>query len=264
MVLTELVQHIESILPPDTAMEGDRLGVQVQSGQNSIHRVLCTLDLTEEVIEEAETIGANCVLCFHPLIFRPLRVIDNGDRIGRCVQRLIRSGICLISAHTNFDAHPQGTNFALATALGWSIDTTLVPDASRPGYGIGVLCSLPDLAFETVLARVSEVCNSSLRYSKCPTEVVSKVAIVAGSGYDFLPQALASGAHVFVTADLKYHNFFETEGRLALVDPGHYEMEQFVPGAMASLLQESLGRHPDAPQFAVSSVLTNPALRWNR
>jgi putative NIF3 family GTP cyclohydrolase 1 type 2 len=64
------------------------------------------------------------------------------------------------------------------------------------------------------------------------------VAVCGGAGSFLVSRALASGADVFLTADLKYHEFFEPDGRLLLADIGHYESEQFTSDLLVDLLKE--------------------------
>jgi putative NIF3 family GTP cyclohydrolase 1 type 2 len=83
---------------------------------------------------------------------------------------------------------------------------------------------------------------------------VSRVAVCGGAGSFLLETALAAGADFFVTADLKYHEFFDANGRMVVADIGHWESEQFTPELLVDVLQSKF------PTFAVlkSGVDTNP------
>ena len=83
---------------------------------------------------------------------------------------------------------------------------------------------------------------------------VKKVALCGGSGSSMLGDAIASGADVFVTADIKYHNFFEADNKILLVDIGHFESEKFSPEILYDLIIKKF------PKFAVrfSETNTNP------
>lgn len=82
--------------------------------------------------------------------------------------------------------------------------------------------------------------------------------LYAGSGSSFLQSARDARADVFVTADVRYHTFLEAEGRIAIVDPGHFEMEQFVPVAMKKIIEEEVLKGNAAIEVLVSTVSTNP------
>jgi len=142
MNIHQFVQLLHTALPPETAMKGDRLGLQVQSGRTEITSVLVTLEVTDDVLSEAQNNGIDCIVTFHPLIFSPMISLQENDRVGRLCSGLIRSNIALVAAHTNFDAFPKGTSAILAEELGLKIERVLVPDKSIAGSGMGVIAPL--------------------------------------------------------------------------------------------------------------------------
>ena len=93
-----------------------------------------------------------------------------------------------------------------------------------------------------------------IRHTALCRAEVRKVAVCGGSGSFLLNEAISAGADVLVTADYKYHQFFDADNRIVIADPGHWETEQFVPELMARMLREKF------PTFAVllSRVDTNP------
>ena len=93
-----------------------------------------------------------------------------------------------------------------------------------------------------------------IRHTDLPDTPVSTVAVLGGSGAFALEAAKKAGADALVTADLKYHQFFQAEGALLLADVGHYESEQFTKNLLHEYLTEKI------PNFAIhlSEVKTNP------
>jgi dinuclear metal center YbgI/SA1388 family protein len=93
-----------------------------------------------------------------------------------------------------------------------------------------------------------------VRYTPVTGKMISKVAICGGSGSFLLPDAMAAGADVFVTADFKYHQFFDGEGKIVIADIGHFETEQFTIELLVEILKQKF------PTFAVrqTGVITNP------
>lgn len=93
-----------------------------------------------------------------------------------------------------------------------------------------------------------------IRYTSFPDKMVKKVAVCGGSGSFLLKDAIAMGADAFVTADFKYHQFFDADGRILIADIGHYESEQYTPEIFRKLILEKF------PNFAVllSNTITNP------
>lgn len=257
MLLRDLLNHIEAEFPAETAFPGDPVGLQIQSGRSETAAVCVTLDLTEDVADEAIRRGADCIVTFHPCIFTPLRTITDESRAGRVATRLIRAGVAVIALHTNFDAHPRGTNAVFGGRLGLRDMRPLVPDARRAGFGIGVVGTLPVAVAPELLAEMTaELCGAPVIIApKAGQTGVQTVAVVCGSGFSFLDAAIASGADAFITADVKYHGYHAAAERLALISPGHYEMEQFVPAALAQELRSLTG---GAVNVFTAQTATNP------
>ena len=83
---------------------------------------------------------------------------------------------------------------------------------------------------------------------------VKKVAVCGGAGSFLLPQAIQAGADIFVTADFKYHEFFDADGRIIIADIGHYESEVFTK----ELLQDVLMKKFSTFAIIFSETATNP------
>lgn len=258
MDLIQFVHAVEEVLPPETAMDGDRIGLQLQSGRDEVRSVLVTMEVTDEVVREAVDGGCDCIVAFHPLIFAPLTSLRESERVGRLCTALIQHGIALLVAHTNFDAFPRGTSTLLAERLGLTVDGRLVDDPTRPGFGMGIIAR-PDPALHPgdLLERLHGVCNSPLRYTEGRQTSFGRIAVVGGSGASFIGKALAAQADVFITADIKYHDFHRVRGSLWLIDPGHYEMEQFVADGLFTLVDDIAQRHGSL-SVRRSQVLSNP------
>ncbi|MBN3035252.1 MAG: Nif3-like dinuclear metal center hexameric protein [Bacteroidales bacterium] len=124
------------------------------------------------------------------------------------------------------------------------------------GAGSGITGLLEKEMEEThFLDHVRSVTGAGmLRHSKLTGRPVRRVAVCGGSGVFLTGDALRAGAEAFVTADIRYHDFFEANGRILLVDAGHYETEQFSTVAIAGILNEKI------PNFAIliSRTNTNP------
>lgn len=256
MQLRDLQRLIDSVLLPDAAMSGDNIGVHVESTTGDVHRILVCLDVTDAVVTEARDRNCDTILAFHPLIYTPLRRLDRTDRVSRLVCDLIVHNINLLCVHTAFDAYPHGTNHLLATMLGLEPLRPLQPSPVGEGYGMGMVArSEGGMDFDALLTRVQNVCGSPVRFIAPPRATVSTVAIVGGSGASFLQDAIDVRADVFLTADLKYHAFHAAAGVIGLIDPGHFEMEQFVIDGLVATLQPLVG---DTVVVERSTVNTNP------
>jgi hypothetical protein len=117
---------------------------------------------------------------------------------------------------------------------------------------IGILeHPVPGNAFPALVKKVLSA--DVVRFTE-PVSWVEKVAICGGSGAFLMKKALAAGADAFITADVKYHEFFDAEKAMMVCDPGHYETEQFTVELFAEILSEKF------PNFATrfSTIKTNP------
>lgn len=123
----EIIRLFEQFSPKKYAMEGDKIGLQLGRLNNQVERVLVTLDVTEEVVDEAIAKNAGLIIAHHPLIYRPLQKIDIETTAGRIVEKLIKNDIAVYAAHTNLDVANGGVNDLLAGALGLTNTEVLVP-----------------------------------------------------------------------------------------------------------------------------------------
>ncbi len=133
----------------------------------------------------------------------------------------------------------------------------LIPLANEhPGVGAGMVGELPEaLAEEAFLARVKAVFGLQVvRHTRLLGRPVRRVAVCGGSGSFLIGRAKAAGADIYLTGDVKYHEFFDADGRLVVADIGHYGSEQFTMHLIQRRLRELF------PTFAVrlTETVTDP------
>jgi dinuclear metal center YbgI/SA1388 family protein len=124
------------------------------------------------------------------------------------------------------------------------------------GIGAGIIGELRNPVTEKdFLKFLSQAFNAQgIRHTQMLGKPVKKIAVCGGAGSFLIKKAIQHGADIYITADIKYHEFFDAEGRILVADIGHYESEQFTVDLMHDLLAEKF------PTFAVlkSRVNTNP------
>ena len=129
-------------------------------------------------------------------------------------------------------------------------------DNIHPRVGSGMIGTLPkamkEKDFLTLLKKNMKA--SVVRHSPLLGKKIERVAVCGGSGSFLLPDAIRKRADVLVTADFKYHQFFDADNKIVIADIGHYESEQFTPEIIYGLLKEKF--HTFALQF--SKANTNP------
>lgn len=122
--------------------------------------------------------------------------------------------------------------------------------------GLGVVGDLPEPmnTIDFVKHVKQQFRAPCVRYTNPVKDFISRVAICGGSAISLLNDAIAANADVFITADVKYHQFFDAENRIVILDIGHFESEQFTIDIFYDLLSKKISN------FAVlkSKVRTNP------
>ncbi|PTQ99893.1 dinuclear metal center YbgI/SA1388 family protein [Mucilaginibacter yixingensis] len=122
--------------------------------------------------------------------------------------------------------------------------------------GAGMIAELDfPIDERSFLQHIKQQLNASvIRHTALTGKMVKKVAVCGGSGGFLLKQAIAAGADVFITADYKYHEFFDAEGKIVIADVGHFESEQFTQHLLCEIIQKKF------ISFAVrlTEVNTNP------
>lgn len=79
-----------------------------------------------------------------------------------------------------------------------------------------------------------------IRHSEYTGNKIKKVAVLGGSGSFAIKNAISAGADAYITADLKYHNFFEAENKILLADIGHFESERYTKNYIANYLENKI------------------------
>ncbi len=360
MRLKQLCSYLDSAVPLSFQEGYDNSGLQVGLPDKEINSALITLDVTEEVLDEANKAGCDIVVSHHPLIFQGIKRLSGRSITERILLKAIKQDIAIYSAHTNLDVVAGGVSRRMAEKMDLKKIRVLVPlkeklvklvtfipeaslDKVRDAVfsaGAGVIgnyenCGFTvtgtgsfksnentnpyvgkkgrihfekEVRFETImfsylkdqvlkalleahpyeevvydlyslenmnaeagfgctgelkvplgkndfLKLVSDIFSArGMRYSGRIKNKIVKVALCGGSGGSFLKDAEAYGADAYITADIKYHSFFEAGDRMLIVDIGHYESEKFSMEILYDLIIKKF------PTFAVrfSEINTNP------
>ncbi|MBR3972479.1 MAG: Nif3-like dinuclear metal center hexameric protein [Oscillospiraceae bacterium] len=233
----DVLTYVESLAPRYMKMDWDNVGLLCGRKTQPVTKILVALDPFEGVCREAANWGAELIVTHHPIIFRPLKAVTDETSIGRSIQLLCEKGISAINAHTNLDCAPDGVNHRLAALLGLSeiqVVEAMGTDENGIPYGLlrsGITEEQPLSAF---LAHVKDTLHcDGLRYVDSG-KPVRKVAVGGGSCADAMQDALAAGCDTFVTADVKYNQFWDAKDLgLNLIDAGHFHTENPVTAYLA-------------------------------
>ena len=245
MKISELIEYLEEKAPLKYQEKYDNAGLIVGDKQNEVSGVIVCLDSTEEVIEEAIQKNCNLVIAHHPIIFSGIKKLTGRTYIGRTVIKAIKNDIAIYSMHTNLDnLLENGVSHRIAQRLDLKNISVLDPKMEFQLKGLevgtGVLGYLENPMDEmTFLKWVKEKMQTDcVRYTKLKGRKIQKVAICGGSCSFLLKTAIYKEADVFITADFKYHEFFDAEGKIVIADIGHFESEQFTIELIHELITE--------------------------
>lgn len=259
MLAKKLIDRFESFAPKTIAFTNDPVGLQIGNVNNDIKRVLVTLDVRPEVVDEA--IKQNCDMIFshHPLIFRPIKNLDLSNPQNQMYAKLIQNSILVYSAHTNLDVAKGGMNDWLTEAMGLNHVQTVYSNHYDTNIGrIGVLPT--PVTVEKFAKTLKKTFNlDGLRLvSNDNKAMVKNVAVVGGDGGKFYPEMLKAGADVFVTGDVYYHTGHDMLANgINVVDVGH-NVEKICIPKLASLFSEWKANNDWEVEIIESTVNTNP------
>ncbi|MCX8111981.1 MAG: Nif3-like dinuclear metal center hexameric protein [Bacteroidia bacterium] len=256
--IREVIRQLEAWAPPDWAESYDTVGLLWGEPDRSVSAILTALDISPAILQEAQALSANLVITHHPIWFGQKQRLLWDSFADRMIYDFIRAEVAVYAMHTNLDHAKEGVSFVLCRALGLKPESFLKNEGGDHGAGyVGV--GPTALPVEDFLKHVQQTLGiPALRYARGPQTSIQRVAVCGGAGSFLLPEALKMGVDAFLTADIPYHRFFEAQGRLWLIDIGHYESEVRIADHIAAYLQQSF---PTLPIFS-TRIRTSPIEYW--
>jgi dinuclear metal center YbgI/SA1388 family protein len=136
--LGKIIKEIETIAPKKIAEEWDNVGLQIGSSHQEIHRILLTLDITKDVIQEGVDKKVDLIIGHHPFIFKGLKTLTSDQQKGQLITQLIKNDIAVYVAHTNLDKAEKGLNDFLIKKIGLVTSQALDVSDSTDYYKVVV------------------------------------------------------------------------------------------------------------------------------
>lgn len=229
--ISEIAAYLEERVPSSLKLDYDNVGLLCGFPDKEVTRVLCALDVTGEVIAEAEELGAELILTHHPVIFHPLKRVLATDEVGSKIIGLLQKGISAICLHTNLDAADGGVNDALSVAIGALI---------RKKLPVGRVVELPqEESMDDFLQRVHTFLRASgIRYYDAGRPV-HRIVVCGGAGGDLIEEALSDGADTLLTGEIRYDEWLTgREMGVNLVDADHFCTENVVIPVLVDMLRD--------------------------
>lgn len=228
MIVKDIIDYMNQWAPFDSAEEWDHVGLQVGDENAEVQKVLVALDITQDAMEKAKTIGANVIITHHPSIFGEV------DRFTEEMYafQLAKLGIAHIAAHTNLDKAKGGVNDTLCLILGLNNCESICDGIGRKG-------KLPiSMNVEDFIQYVKEKLNTSLLVKKGSGKIET-VAVVSGGGGDFYEKAMKESlADAFLTGEMKHHEWLSVKEKTCIA-AGHYITENGIVNTITDRMKQS-------------------------
>ncbi len=360
MKIADVITTLENLAPTALQEDYDNAGLITGNAFTDCKGVLCSLDVTEEIIEEAKARNCNLIVAHHPIIFKGLKKITGKNYVEKAIIAAIKNDIALYAIHTNLDNIIDGVNNKIAEKLDLINRKILLPKqnllmklytfvpvdyaeqvrAALFNAGAGNIGNYSECSFNAegtgtfkagkntnpfvgeqgkrheeheikmelifpsylkqqiitaliqshpyeevaydIIMLSNEFQNTGsgligelekevseneflpilkkqfnlkvIKHTKLLNKPIKKIALCGGAGSFLINNALAANADVYITSDIKYHEFFDANNRMLIADIGHWESEQFTIDLLYEVLQAKF------LNFAVlkTGIQTNP------
>lgn len=228
----DIMEAMENLAPEVLKEDFDNVGLMVGSKDKDVKKILLALDCTKNVLNEAIENKCNMIITHHPLIFRKPNRIVSDDLLGYKITELIKNDIALYSSHTNLDSAKNGINKTIVEMLGFKSNEIIEKSKikSFDEAGLGRIVRLEEeISLSNLIDKVKNVLNiDTLRIVK-GNDKVKTIAIINGSGQDFISEAVKLGADCIITGDTTYHFASDyKELGISIIDAGHFNTEWLV------------------------------------
>jgi dinuclear metal center YbgI/SA1388 family protein len=252
--VAEIYKYINSLAPFSTQEKWDNSGLITGNLNNNVSKVLVSLDITNEVVDEAKEMGAELVISHHPVIFKPLYSLFDDE--PSC--RLIKNGLSSICVHTPFDVAENGMSDILMEITGFKkTDGILeISGENEKSYGFGTvgLADCEYTAKELALKLKTALNCTVIKYTDSGKSI-KKAAFCTGSGGDLISDALKLGADAYITAEVKHNQWLLARQKgISVFDCGHFHTEN--PG-MKKLCKMLSAEFPNI-EFKMSEINEDP------
>lgn len=233
--VNKILQCLEQFAPYELAESWDNCGLMAGDRAQKVIRILCALDVTQDVVEEAIRLQVQLIVAHHPLIFTSVNCVTEDTITGRILRQVIRNDIAVICMHTNADCAQGGVNDALAHALGLHHVVNMEAGQNKM---LGRVGNLPARMSPRVFAAYvkDSLDANGVRYVD-GGRPVHRVAVGGGACGKMMDAAVAKGADAFVIGDCSYDIMQRAQSiGLTLVDAGHFATENPVTDVFAKHL----------------------------
>jgi dinuclear metal center YbgI/SA1388 family protein len=243
MRVSDLVTAMGEIAPLELAAPWDNVGLLVGDPDAPLTRLLLAVDCTSPVLDEACHAGCDALIAYHPVIFAPAKQFV----VGCLAYAAARAGLSVYSPHTALDAARGGTNDVLSDLLDVTERRPLHVEATSSvaapgGCGLGRVGVVAPAPLGEVVRRLKRVLGAAhLLVAGSLDRIVRRVAVCAGSGGEFIGDAVAAGADLLLTGEMRHHDALRALSTgLAVVCTLHSVSERPALAALGRMLETRL------------------------
>lgn len=234
--ISDICSFLDEKYPLSLQESWDNSGYIVESDSEKCSKILLTLDITNDSVDEAIYKKADLAISHHPVIFNPLKKIQ----VDTPVYKLIRSGIGAICMHTNLDIAEGGTNTVIVGKIAEKLDISANIEPLED-CGLGCIIELDNVVDCDCLAAIlKEIFNiDRIKMSMYGEFILSKIAICSGSGGSLWKLAKAKGCDALITGDVKHDIWIDANNsKFTIIDCGHFHTENLVSWELRRALEE--------------------------
>ncbi len=261
MKVVELNSYLTELIPPKLQESYDNSGEQILFHEDEIRRVHVSLDIDNEVIDNAISSNCNVIVTHHPFLFRSLKSIDTSGPKGEQLVKLIENRISVYSMHTNLD---QVLSCYLSDFLGYAGGDVLIEtgelNGEKIGYGSFVQLNEVSTLGDVLKNLLQKLETDFLTYCGDLDMPVSKLAFLNGSGGSHIENLIDSHRpHCIITGDVGYHNIKAAiDAEVAVIDSGHFASEVIFKNEIAKLISNYFQSRGESIEVVVSNIEKNP------
>lgn len=231
MTVQNIFDFLNEKFPTDTACDFDNVGLLVGDPNAEVKKAVVALDCTPSAVNTALKNGCQLIITHHPVIFDPLKRV----LAGSVVYEVIKSGISVISMHTNLDVGIGGVNDCLSVALSLENVTKV---KAQDGYRLNTGKLTSPLSPDGLALYIKEKLGGAVKYVGAQRQI-KRVLLCSGSGGSYLNEVLRHGCDALITADVKHNQFLDAERLgISLFDAGHFNTEDVVTEPLKQMLED--------------------------
>ncbi len=242
MMLKDIIRYLEQLSPVEYAEDWDNVGLLLGDNEQEIAHIMVALDATDYVVEQAVERNVDLLVTHHPMIFQPVKQINNYSLVGRRLLKLAGNHIAYYVMHTNFDIKGGMAELA-ANKLGLMdtkpLDITMTEQGVSEGIGrIGHLLKAIPAADVGAFVKEKFGLKNVILYGDKEKKVWN-IAVCPGSGKSEIHNAIAAHVDMLITGDIGHHEGIDAVDQgLLILDATHYGLEHIFIDFIAGYLEK--------------------------